>query len=87
MEGRNIFGVDNEEIKGEVNEKDDIIHELSDKLKEFDELKIQKDKHSHILADLFDAGVIDIDGNLIVPLNRENNAQLQNGDYFISQSN
>ena len=29
-----------------------------------------------MLADLFDAGVIDIDGNLIVPPNRENNAQL-----------
>ena len=40
-----MLGADNEEIKGEVDEKDDIINELSDKLKDFDELKIQNDKH------------------------------------------
>ena len=65
-----MLGADNEEIKGEVDGKDDIINELSDKLKDFDELKIQNDKHSQMLADLFDAGIIDIDWNLIVPPNR-----------------
>ena len=70
-----MLGADNEEIKEEVDEKDYIINELSDKLKDFDELEIQNDKHSQMLADLFDAGIIDIDGNLISPPNRENNVQ------------
>ena len=70
-----MLGADNEKIKGEVYEKDDIIYKLSDKLKDFDNLKILNDKHLQMLANLFYAGIIDIDENLIIPLNKENNVQ------------
>ena len=58
----------------EIGEKDDIINELRNKVRSFDELKIQNDKNSQILADLYESGIIDADGQLILPQNRENNS-------------
>ena len=66
-EMRDRFGFNHEEVKEEVSDKDQIISELRDKMRAFEELRIVNDKNSQMLANLFDGGIIDEEGNVIAP--------------------
>ena len=72
---RDRFGFHHEEVKEEISEKDQIISELREKMRAFEELRIVNDKNSQILANLFDGGIIDEEGNMIDPQNNEENEQ------------
>ena len=74
MRGR--FGFHHEEVKEEISEKkNQIISELREKMRVFKELRIVNDKNSKMLANLFDGGIIDEEGNMIDPQNNEKNEQ------------
>ena len=74
-EERDRIGFNNEENKEVIYEKEDIIVELRDKVRAFDELKIENEKNSQILAELFDGGIIDEKGQIIFHQNREEDLQ------------
>ena len=73
-EERNGLEIDHEEVKEGISEKDEIIFELREKMRTFEELRIENDKNSQILASLFDSGIIDADGNVVDP-QRNNNIE------------
>ena len=64
-----------EEIKEETYDKDEIINELTSKVKRFEELVIENDKNSNILARLFDGGIIDATGQIEIQKSREDDDQ------------
>ena len=53
-----------EEVKEINDEKDEIIEDLKQKVKNFEMLSMENEKNSAILAKLFDGGLIDEDGEL-----------------------
>ena len=53
------------------------IRELNDKIDRFSKLEEENDKNSEILARLFDAGVINNEGNLIRPSENINEMESQ----------
>ena len=57
--------VEDEELKEVDMNKDQIIKDLKQKVRDFDTLRLEKDKNSVILTKLFDDGVIDEEGKLI----------------------
>ena len=73
-EERNRLEIDHEEVKEGISEKDEINFELREKMRTFEELRIENDKNSQILASLFDSGIIDADGN-VVDQQRNNNIE------------
>ena len=64
-----------EEIKEETYDKDEIIDELTSKVKRFEELAIENDKNSNILSRLFDGGIIDATGQIVIQKSREDDDQ------------
>ena len=73
-EERNRLEIDHEEVKEGISEKDEIIFELREKMRTFEELRIENDKNSQILTSLFDSGIIDADDN-VVDQQRNNNIE------------
>ena len=53
-----------EEVKEINDEKDEIIEDLKQKVKNFEMLSMENEKNSAILTKLFDGGLIDEDGEL-----------------------
>ena len=74
-EGNSRHQMVDEEIKEETYDKDEIINELTSKVKRFEELAIENDKNSNILARLFDGGIIDATGKLVIQKSREDDDQ------------
>ena len=65
-EVKNRGQVAEEEESKEMNrEKDQIIEDLKQKVIDFEELRLENDKNSTILAKLFDGGIIDQEGELL----------------------
>ena len=55
-----------EEFKEMICDKDLIIQELKENVDNFEELSLENDKYSAILAKLYDEGFIDEEGELVI---------------------
>ena len=62
---QNIQEDEEEEVKEISHEKDYIIQDLKEKIKNFEALSQENDKNSAILAKLFEGGIIDEEGELM----------------------
>ena len=60
-----------EEFKEMICDKDLIIQELKAKVNDFEDLSLENDKNSALLAKLYDAGIIDEEGELVIKKNDE----------------
>ena len=60
------FMKEEEEFKEMICDKDLIIQELKENVYNFEELSLENDKNSAILAKLYDAGFIDEEGELVI---------------------
>ena len=58
--------IDDEEVKGQMSNKSEIIDSLKDKIRKFEERAAESDKNSEILARLYECGVIDEDGEILL---------------------
>ena len=65
-EGSSEHQMVEEEIKEETYGEDEIINELTSKIKRFEELAIENDKNSNILVRLFDGGIIDATSQIVI---------------------
>ena len=69
-------GIENAgESKGETMQKDKFIENLKNKVLQFDLVSTQNYKNSEILSKLFEAEVIDDEGELIINKAQYNNAE------------
>ena len=60
-----------EEFKEMISDKDLIIQELKAKVNDFEDLSLENDKNSALLAKLYDACIIDEEGELVIKKNDE----------------
>ena len=55
-------------------EKDERLQELEEKLREFKNVQMELNEYSGKLADLFDLGVVDVEGKAIIKKDNQNEA-------------
>ena len=58
--------IDDEEVKGQMSNKSEIIDSLKDKIRKFEERAAESYKNSEILARLYECGVINEDGEILL---------------------